>query len=312
MALTLVAAGPRHPASQAADGTSPATRDGPLPSPEMALAATLSDRRAALTTLGSSEAVHLASDSDEADPGASRLPEVAPTQAPDRLARLRVPVLTYHVIAPWAVARSYSTADLDVSPELFDEHLRMLRDDGWRTITAEGLAQALATGRVPPARTAVITIDDGFADGYVDALPILQRYSFLATFYVVPGRMGEPNHLTWDQVRALAGAGMEIGNHTQAHLALTQLPIAEAVRQIADAQAAIEQATGQAPTTLAFPFGDVDDAVVAAVEAAGLSLAFTTRGGATETWATRFTLPRIHVGATLSASSLRRVLEPLR
>jgi len=136
---------------------------------------------------------------------------------------LRVPILTYHVIAPWVVAQAYAMPALDVSPGLFEAQLVALRGAGWRTITMRELAAALAAGRALPPKTFVVTIDDGHSDGATYALPILLNYGDVATFYVVAGRIGNPDNLTWPQVTQLATDGMEIGNHTLGHVALTRL-----------------------------------------------------------------------------------------
>jgi peptidoglycan/xylan/chitin deacetylase (PgdA/CDA1 family) len=253
-------------------------------------------------------AISIPSERDDAGPPLGASTSGLPSGFTDPRVDHHVPVLTYHVIAPWSTARAYSTVDLDVSPERFEAHLATLRDAGWRTITAEGLAEALETGLRPPPRTFVITIDDGYDDGYRYALPLLQRYGFIATYYVVPGRLDTPTHLSWDQVRGLRAAGMEIGNHTFDHVSLTtQTPGAEA-REVDEAQAAITREVGEAPATFAYPFGAVNRSAVSAVQAAGLRLAFTTAWGTTEAWATRYLLPRFHVGASLLPASLLDVI----
>jgi len=252
------------------------------------------------------------------DPSATIGPTVAgaPSAEPIVLVGMgppiHVPVLTYHVIAPWNVARSYSTVDLNVTPQRLGAHLQALRDEGWRTITAHALADALEKGLLPPPRTFVITIDDGHDDGYLYGLPIIARYGFVATYYVVPGRLGMDSYLSWDQVRALRDAGMEIGNHTFDHVALTTLASGEAFNQVMAAQIAFLQELGSLPTTFAYPFGKFDSLAAAAVQAARLRLAFTTQGGKTETWATRFTLPRVHVGGALTAPELLKIVASFR
>ncbi len=224
---------------------------------------------------------------------------------PDPQFVVHVPILTYHVIAPRAVARSYALPGLDLSPELFDAQLRALQRDGWHTITVRKLADLVAASVPPPSKTFVITVDDGHADGAVYALPILRKYDFVATFYVVAGRIGRANNLTWDQVAELAAAGMEIGDHTMQHVALTWLPLATIQNEINAAQALLTAHLCEAPTTFAYPFGAFNGTVVGVVRQAGFHMAVTTeRWGASESWAQRLVVPRITVYASVSVDEL--------
>jgi peptidoglycan/xylan/chitin deacetylase (PgdA/CDA1 family) len=257
--------------------------------------------------------------SESGEPAASADPTPSPNERPAPTASavavtpkpvfsLRVPVLTYHVLAPWEIGQAYASTDSDVVPELFEAQLKALRDGGWRTVTANALADALRRERPLPRRTMVIAIDDGHDDGFDFGLPILRRHGFAATYYVISGRVGQPTYLTWDQVRALRDAGMEIGNHTVDHVPLTTLAAPDVLRQIARAQTDFTERLGRAPTTFAYPFGKFDSVTISAVRTAGLRLAFTTMRGQTATWATRFTLPRVHVGGTMTPAQLLKVV----
>jgi peptidoglycan/xylan/chitin deacetylase (PgdA/CDA1 family) len=218
---------------------------------------------------------------------------------------LHVPILTYHVIAPRALARTYSLPGFDLSPKLFDAQLLALQRDGWHTITVSSLGDLLAASFLPPPKTFVITIDDGHADGTLYALPILRKYDFVATFYVVAGRIGRADNLTWDQVAELAAAGMEIGDHTMWHVRLNRLTLAAIQHEIKAAQALLTAHLCTAPTTFAYPFGAFNTAVVDVVRQAGFRMAVTTqRWGVSESWGQRLVVPRITVYAWLSADEL--------
>jgi peptidoglycan/xylan/chitin deacetylase (PgdA/CDA1 family) len=194
---------------------------------------------------------------------------------------------------------------LDLSPQLFDAELGALQRDGWHTITVSKLADLLAASLLPPPKTFVITLDDGHADGALYALPILHKYGFVATFYVVAGRIGRADNLTWDQVAELAAAGMEIGDHTMWHVRLNRLTLAAIQHEINAAQALLTAHLCRAPTTFAYPFGAFNTAVVDVVRQAGFRMAVTTqRWGVSESWGQRLVVPRITVYASLSVDGL--------
>jgi peptidoglycan/xylan/chitin deacetylase (PgdA/CDA1 family) len=148
--------------------------------------------------------------------------------------------------------------------------------------------------RVPP-RTVVITLDDGRPDNYTFAFPILQRYGFVATFYVVPGRIGTARGMTACQLEEIAAAGDEIGDHTMDHRDLRSLSFDRARWEIRAAADAIERLVGVRPDTLAYPAGGYDAAVIWAAAAEGMDLAFTTHPGAFESAVTRLEEARIRI-----------------
>ncbi len=172
-------------------------------------------------------------------------------------------------------------------------------------MTAARLAGYLATGTNPPSQSFVITIDDGSDDGLTHAFPILREHGFVASYYVVAGQIGQRHDLDADQLRALTAAGEEIGNHTMRHVRLARRFHAVVAGEIDDASAAIAAITGHRPVTFAYPFGSWDSDIAADGTACpGLRLALTTVRGSSESWASRFELPRIAVGPATGAADL--------
>jgi peptidoglycan/xylan/chitin deacetylase (PgdA/CDA1 family) len=240
-------------------------------------------------------------------------PPVVPARAPVAAGFvIHVPVLMYHRIIPPAQAGD-SLTSLVVPPTLFAAQMDALAAAGWHTITAARLLTDLASGIRPAPKTFVISFDDGYDDGYTYALPILKAHGFVATFYVITGRIGNApgplEALTPQHVQALAAAGMEIGNHTVNHVDLaTASPITRRY-QIVAASVRIQELVGAAPVTLAYPFGGWDAAAAADVQAAGIGIAFTTVEGAREAWATRYASPRVRVGPGTTPAMLLALVQ---
>src|SRR5450759_3436577 len=232
---------------------------------------------------------------------------------------LQVPILMYHRIVPFAESGK-SIPGLVVPPQTFSAQLDALQAGGWHSITMASLAGYMQAHLRPPAKTLVITLDDGWYDGFTYALPILQKHDFVATFYVIAGEIDKAPYLSSPQLQALVAAGDEIGDHTMDHANLTALGAADLKHQIDAGAARIAQVTGVWPESLAYPSGYEDGRVAAAVGACqelriavlAKALYITTpaaapKAGATagpptttelqgyETWADRFVVPRIRV-----------------
>ncbi len=237
-------------------------------------------------------------------PVAAADPSAPVPRGPDARLVLRVPVLMYHLVELSSVVPR-AIPDLVVSPSTFETQIKALYRAGWKTITAAQLAEYLATGTRPPARSMVITFDDGTVNGYTNAFRILKRYGYTATFYLIVGRIGvSPVYLTWPQVAEMLAAGMDVGNHTIGHPALSSLSGSSLAWQIVRAQQIVKSQVGYSMTTIAYPSGNYDAEVFAAAEKAGLRMGFTTRTGAKETWAGRFECPRVRVSPGTGGAGL--------
>jgi peptidoglycan/xylan/chitin deacetylase (PgdA/CDA1 family) len=220
-----------------------------------------------------------------------------------------VPVLMYHRIVPWAKA-GRSLPGLVVPPDTFAAQMRTLAAAGWHTVTAAQLAADLAAGRRPKPRTFVITFDDGWADGYRYALPILRRNGFVGTFYVISGRISRlSGFLSPTQLQAMQAAGMEIGDHTVSHADLPARTTSKARYEIVHAADQIAVVVGVRPSTFAYPYGARNLRDESLVARAGFALALTTVEGCLEISSNQFSVPRLRVGPGTSPTELLGTLE---
>ncbi|HXR26458.1 MAG TPA: polysaccharide deacetylase family protein [Candidatus Baltobacteraceae bacterium] len=221
---------------------------------------------------------------------------------------MRVPVLMYHRVTDPADAGD-SLPGLVVPPQLFSAQLSLLHTAGWRTLTLAQLAQNLQHGRAVPPRTCVITIDDGWVDGATQALPVLQRVGYTATYFVIGGRIGRPGFLGASDLQTLAAAGMEIGDHTFDHISLPRLDPTRQRFEIAAASQRIATVVGQAPVTFSYPAGRWSPSLEELLAQQGFGLAVTTAEGTGSTWLDRFIVPRQRVTPDTSPVSLLAQLE---
>lgn len=177
------------------------------------------------------------------------------------------PIFLYHSVRSGRHAYS-------VRPETFDAQLRYLRDSGYSFVTLGALVGHLRRGEPLPLKPAVLTFDDGWQNQYQNALPILEKYGAVATFFVSPDGLGHGIQMSWAQVKDLAKRGMEIGSHTRHHPFLARIGSEGRLRdEIAGSKAILEKELGRPVTVFAYPYGSKNDRVVAAVEAAGYEAA---------------------------------------
>ncbi len=135
---------------------------------------------------------------------------------------------------------------------------------------------ATEAASAPMPRSMVMTFDDGFVDNYTDLFPILKRHNVKATCFITNRGETDAHFLTPAQVREMHASGLvEFGGHTAEHTVLDGLtPEAsdEAIRKNVEW---LTDVLGCAPQSFAYPCGGYNDTVVAQVQAAGYTYAFT-------------------------------------
>jgi len=218
---------------------------------------------------------------------------------------VHVPVLTFHRVSPLSAV---GLPDLKVDPANFMAELSALQTGGYHAVSQAQLFDALYRHQALPAKPVLISVDDGYIDDVRTILPDLERFHMVATFFVITGRMAEPGFLNADQIRQLDTSGMDVGDHTAHHVDLRLLSLGELRMETVGSRSVLERVLGHPVYAFAYPFGDFNDAVVAAVRSAGFTLAYTTAGGNTESTSAPLSMPRIHVGRAETPTGLLSVL----
>lgn len=218
-------------------------------------------------------------------------------------------MLMYHAVTPGRHVPNWPWA---VSAARFEAQLDALQAGGWHTVTQSELAGDTRL----PARTVAITFDDGYVDN-LSACEALARRGMCATWFIVSGFIGQTPEWTADgrppqrlldasELRDMLRAGMEIGAHSVSHRRLTELDDMTLEAEVADSRSTLEALLGTPVSSFAYPYGDWDERCAKAVQAAGYRSACTTRTG----WAKRdddpYTLRRLTIFNTDTASTLIR------
>lgn len=249
-----------------------------------------------------------------------------------------VPILMYHHLLPEAdiVANKFTNNGAIISTEDFSEQMKYLKDNGYQTLFWKEACEYLEQGRPLPAKSVVITFDDGYESNYIYAYPILKELGLKATInVVVKSSEIEPaerpafdskklSHLTFDQMREMVESGViSIQSHTYDghreiytgpgqetkpflltreynHTLQKQETEDEYRIRIADdlrkAKVVLERELGEEVVCLAYPYGKYNKEVQEAMIATGYKYAVTVRSGYAETGKNMLTLPRITIG----------------
>lgn len=234
-----------------------------------------------------------------------------PLPTPDGVARqARVPILMYHYLSDPPPGADKYRRDLSVSPALFEQQLAYLKGQGYQSITLYDLLDHLAQGAPLPEKPVIITFDDGYRDNYANAFPLLQQYGFSATFFVLTDVTSQdaPAYMTWDQLREMTAAGMDVECHARVHEDLTGNDDARLVWQVLGCREAIESELGQHPRFVAYPSGVFDDRVAAFFASDAYWGGVTTQQGSLHDSNALFQLKRLRVRNTTTVEFLAELL----
>lgn len=228
-----------------------------------------------------------------------------------------IPILLYHSVDR---ERSGGYGRWVVTPACFETHLSVIRDDGFLPTTVEAFARSRTSGGRLPARTVIITFDDGLADFLHGAMPILSRFGFPATLYVTSGYVGgsarwlaglgqgDRPMLTWKQIASLAEAGIEIGAHSISHPQLDLLGRERTLSEIVGCRKAIEGAIGRPVRTFAYPHGYATAMTKRIVADTGFLAACGVRHAFSSSREDPFQLSRIIVDQSMGAREISQLL----
>ncbi len=132
-----------------------------------------------------------------------------------------------------------------ITPEIFEENILTLKRNGFVPVRLEDIHKHITESKPLPDRAVHITFDDGYADNYIFAYPVLKRYGFYATIFVIASRVAEgmkratvdelssigmadevsgllkrSKYASWEELKIMVESGfIEIGSHSMTHSA---------------------------------------------------------------------------------------------
>ena len=235
----------------------------------------------------------------------------APAQpAPEPRRPCNIPILCLHDLGPDAQnAYSIKTADLE-------QYLQWLDDEGFETVTVRDVTGYLRSEADLPEKPIVLSFDDSWGSALTIAKPLCDKHGFVGVAFVISSSVGaNERKLTWEDCKALADGGWEIGSHTTTHENLTYVKEGQSPESIRDmvedqirrSKEAIEESTGLEVTSIALPYGNYDTFVLDTIESAGYDAALTIDRGPADEQSDPFRLPRRMIMNATSFNTFKRI-----
>jgi peptidoglycan/xylan/chitin deacetylase (PgdA/CDA1 family) len=217
-------------------------------------------------------------------------------------------ILAYHRFG------EHAYPDTNTTVAQFEAQLAELKRGGYRVLPIAEILKAIADRKPLPERAVGISIDVAYRSVYQVAWPRLKAAGLPFTLFidVKPLDGHYKGYMSWDEVRALAKAGVAIGNQTLSHKRLLTLDAAARRAEIEGATERIAAETGHKPTLFAYPYGEYNKAIRDQVAALGYAGAFGTQGGVLYAGTDRFAAPRMYMNEAYgSVERLRLVASAL-
>ncbi|MDD3531536.1 MAG: polysaccharide deacetylase family protein [Candidatus Pacebacteria bacterium] len=198
-------------------------------------------------------------------------PDLSAPSVASSAAKLKLPILVYHIVRPSFPSDSQAVKNIAQTPEVFDAQMQYLSDAGYHVVSFGDLENHYRSEAALPDKPIIISFDDGWSNQFHYAFPLLKKHRYTAAFFVFTNPIGSnKNFITWDELREMRDAGMTIGSHSRSHPYLTTLSDPTKLwNEIAGSKERLEKELGVPVTEFAYPFGQYNPSIVAMVEKSG-------------------------------------------
>ncbi len=201
---------------------------------------------------------------------------------------------------------SNDNSDLSISLVNFEKQIKFLKDLNFETIEFDDINKA-------KRNSFILTFDDGYKDNLTNALPILKKYNYTATCFVVSDLIGKSN--LWDKnyknfkhkelltIHDLVEwnkSGMKIGSHTKNHLNITKINEEDIDEEIQSSKKKIEDLIGTEINSFSYPYGKVNKVTAEKVRSIYKYAVTTVKSRFNSTKHNLNFIPRIHMSNNFS------------
>lgn len=167
------------------------------------------------------------------------------------------PIFMYHHVFP-----GHEDNKLFISQENFQKQMKYLLEHGFHVISLRELVSYYKEGRNPPEKTVVLTFDDGYDDFFANAYPVLKKFNFPATVFLIADKVETPAYLWRYQIIEMLDSGLiTFGSHSISHPILTELSEKKATEEIAGSKKKLEEFLGIPIEFFCYPVGQFNEKI---------------------------------------------------
>lgn len=215
---------------------------------------------------------------------------------------VKIPVLMFHSI------KSNGKNDLIMSPVEFEKDMKWLKDNKYTTLSMEKLYLILTTGKNVPERPIVLTFDDGYEDNYTNAFPVLKKYNFKATVFLITNYIGQNGFLKTDEIKEMYANNIDFQSHTANHQELNILSYPNQLSELKKSKEVIESLIHNNTNVLCYPVGKYNETTKKAAKDTGYKMCFTTKYGFSTSSDGFYTLTRVRMFPGMNLESIKRTM----
>ncbi len=212
---------------------------------------------------------------------------------------MNIPIFSYHSI-------SDDKCPLSTDTKEFEKHLIYLKKNDYKSIFFDEVSSL-------NKRNFIMTFDDGYKDLISNCLPLLKKYNFKATCFLVSDKIGKIND--WDEenkniitkkimdksdIHIWIKNGMKIGSHSKNHKKLTKIDHDELSNEIANSKIDLEKLIGDEIISFCYPYGKFNLDVINEVKKNYRYALTTLRSRYDPNKHDKYLIPRIDMGKKLS------------
>lgn len=224
-----------------------------------------------------------------------------------------IPIFAYHRFGD---ERYPST---NISDGVFEQQLKYLKENNFKVLTLGEAINLWEAGNEFPEKAVILSIDDGYLSFYTHGWPLLKKYNFHASIFIQTETVGGGDFMSWNQIREIQKAGIEIGNHSAAHSYFVNLPKDKRkkvfLKDLLASQEQFKNRLGFVPEHYAYPYGESTKGMEEILRQEGVIAATVQQSGVFSESSDPFAIPRFPMGgvfATLEGFKNKASMKALR